>query len=75
MQDEVMVHKVNSIARFFASYPHEEAVVGVAEHLQHFWEPRMRRWLLEYVDGGGEGLHDLIPEAVRRLRPTQTAVR
>ena len=63
-----MVHKANSIAQFFSPYPREEAITGVAEHLQKFWEPRMRRQLLQYLAEGGSGLHELVPEAARRLR-------
>jgi len=69
MHEHVMVHKANSIAQFFAPYPREEAVAGVAEHLQHFWEPRMRRQLLAYVNEGGSGLHELVTAAVERLHP------
>jgi formate dehydrogenase subunit delta len=66
MEEHVMVHKANSIAQFFAAYPREEAIEGVAGHLQRFWEPRMRRQLLEYVAGGGSGLHELVLEAAKR---------
>jgi formate dehydrogenase subunit delta len=62
-----MVHMANQIAQFFASYPREEAVAGVAEHIQKFWEKRMRTQLLGYVAQGGEGLHELVLEAVTRL--------
>ena len=64
-----MVHRANSIAQFFASYPREEAVAGVAKHLQQFWEPRMRRQLHAYIADGGAGLHELVPEAAARLTP------
>lgn len=69
MEDHVMVHKANSIAQFFSSYPREEAVAGVTEHLQKFWEPRMRRKLLQYLSDDGAGLHELVLEAARRLKP------
>ena len=62
-----MVHMANQIALFFASYPKEEAVAGVADHLQKFWEPRMRKQITEYVEHGGSGLHELAFEAVKRL--------
>lgn len=68
MEDHVMVHKVNSIARYFAAYPHDEAIAGVADHIQKFWEPRMRRQLLAYIEAGGADLHELVPEAARRLK-------
>lgn len=63
-----MVHMANQIAAFFASYPHEEAVAGVANHLQKFWEPRMRRQLNDYLAEGGVGLHELVREAVKSVK-------
>ena len=68
MNAEVMVHKANQIALFFSSYPHEEAVAGVTDHLQKFWEPRMRKQIIDYVHDGGDGLHEIVPEAVGRLK-------
>ena len=63
-----MLHKANVIADFFVSYPHEEAVAGVANHLRMYWVPRMRVQIIDYVrEHGGEGLHELVPEAVGRL--------
>jgi len=67
MEVDNMVHMANQIANFFASYPTEQAVAGVADHLQKFWEPRMRKQITEYVAHGGVGLHDLAIEAVKRL--------
>ena len=62
-----MVHRANQIALFFASYPHDEAVAGVTDHLNKFWERRMRQQIVEYVAKGGSGLHQLALEAVKRL--------
>ena len=63
-----MLHMANQIALFFSSYPQEEAVAGVADHLQKFWEPRMRQHLHKFVTGGGGGLHQLVLEAEKRLK-------
>ena len=57
----------NQIAMFFDSYPHEEAVAGVADHLKKFWEKRMRIQLHAHIDNGGAGLHKLVVEAERLL--------
>lgn len=63
-----MLHKANVIAQFFASYPHDEAVAGIANHMRMYWVPRMRVQIIEYVQAhGGEGLHELAAEAVGRL--------
>ena len=32
------------------------AVAGVADHLQKFWDPRMRSQILAHLDAGGDGL-------------------
>jgi formate dehydrogenase subunit delta len=69
MEAENMIHMANQIAIFFASYPHDEAVAGVTDHLEKFWEPRMRRQIIEYVAHGGRGLHEYALEAVKRLAP------
>ena len=68
MEAEHMVHMANQIALFFGSYPKEEAVAGVADHLKKFWERRMRQQIFEYVDAGGSGLNGLVIEAVGLLR-------
>ncbi len=63
-----MVHMANQIALFFASYPKEEAVASITNHLKMFWEPRMRRQIIEYVAAGGAGLNDLAQESVKQLK-------
>jgi formate dehydrogenase subunit delta len=63
-----LVRMANQIATFFNSKPHEEGVAGVAEHINKFWEPRMRRHLFEIIDAGGEGLLPLVLEASAKIR-------
>jgi formate dehydrogenase subunit delta len=63
-----LVRMANDIAHFYAGEPdREEAVNGVASHLKRFWDPRMRRQIIEHLAAGGEGLEDLAREAVGRL--------
>jgi formate dehydrogenase subunit delta len=69
-----MVHNLNQLALFFATYPHEEAVAGVAAHIKAYWSPRMREQLHEYIANGGGGLHTLVPDAVKRLPKTSDGV-
>jgi formate dehydrogenase subunit delta len=40
----------------------------VAQHLKRFWDPRMRKEIVAYVDNGGAGLKELVREAVLKLR-------
>ena len=50
------VRMANQIGDFFASYPEKEALDGIAEHINKFWEPRMRRIFFAHLDAGGEGV-------------------
>ena len=71
MKTSTMVHNANQIALFFASYPREEAIAGVADHLKKFWERRMKDQIVRYVAEDGSGLHDLVVEAVKRLSSSE----
>lgn len=70
-----LVTMANQIGSFFASYPdQEEASTEIANHLQRFWAPQMRRQLLEHVaEHGGEGLAPAVLAAIQanavRLTP------
>jgi formate dehydrogenase subunit delta len=68
MSVERMLHDANQIALYFASYPREEAIAGVADHFKKFWEKRMRQQITDYVARGGAGLNELAVEAVKRLK-------
>lgn len=63
-----IVRMANQIGTFFLSKPHGEGVAGVAEHINKFWEPRMRRHFFEIVDAGGEGLKPIVLEAAAAIR-------
>jgi formate dehydrogenase subunit delta len=68
MSAEHLVRMANQISLFFEAQPdHEEAVAGVLNHLNRFWEPRMRDALVAYRRAGGAGLRETAAEAVARL--------
>ncbi len=76
MTPDLMIHRANQIALYFASYPREEAIAGITDHLRKFWERRMREQITRHVGDGGQGLHELAIEAVKHLAPApQEAVR
>lgn len=68
MSPEKMTRMANQIATFFRLKPQEEAVEAVAKHLNDFWEPRMRRQLLDWIAAGGEGLDPLVISAADAIR-------
>ena len=63
-----LITMANQIARFMESKPHAEGVEGLANHINDFWEPRMRRQLFELLDQGGEGLRPLVLDAAEKIR-------
>jgi formate dehydrogenase subunit delta len=66
MDAHKLVKMANEIASFFEGEP-ERAVVleGIAGHLKRFWDPRMRREILRWMDERqGEGLKDSVRAAI-----------
>lgn len=65
-----LIHMANRIGEFFDAMPDRaEALDGVATHLRKFWDPRMRRELIEAIDAGqAETLLPLVREAVLARR-------
>ena len=63
----------NQIGDFFEAMPdRDQAIRDVASHLQRFWEPRMRRALLEHVAKSGDGeLRPLVRSALQILRDSE----
>lgn len=50
MSPDKLAYMANQIGRFFATQKREEAVTGIENHIRKFWDPRMRRTLLEHLD-------------------------
>ncbi|MCQ8183082.1 formate dehydrogenase subunit delta [Methylomonas sp. EFPC3] len=63
-----LIKMANNIGAFFKSEPeHDVAVAGVEQHIRNFWEPRMRKQIVEYIQHGGNELLDIVAEAVKRI--------
>jgi formate dehydrogenase subunit delta len=69
-----LVYMANQIGKFFTAQDKEAAPEKIADHLKRFWDPRMRRAILEYIDAGGGGLDPDPRSAVEKLRPHAGAV-
>jgi len=65
-----LIKMANEIGGFFAQMPREEAISGTAAHLKNFWEPRMRREIIDYAQRDGGELHEIVRAAVLRLEPS-----
>lgn len=68
MNPQNLGEMANRIADFFAAEPdHAEAVAGVANHIDKFWEPRMQKQLRARIEQGDASLHPLVIEAMRQI--------
>ncbi|WP_439684597.1 NAD-dependent formate dehydrogenase delta subunit [Cupriavidus oxalaticus] len=69
MNVDNLITMANQIGSFFEAMPdREEAVSDIAGHIKRFWEPRMRRALLGHMDAEGDGVSEIVREAVLRHR-------
>ena len=66
-----LVYMANQIGKFFVSEDKKTAVAGIADHLQKFWDPRMRAEITEHLAAGCDGLDPAVREAVASLKPVR----
>ena len=73
MEIHHLVKMANDIGGFFEHMPdHGEAVSSIAMHIKNFWEPRMRRQIIEYAGQDGGALKPIVREAILTLAPAKT---
>jgi formate dehydrogenase subunit delta len=65
MDTQTLTHMANRIGQFYAAQPDRaEALAGIAQHIEKFWAPRMRRQFATHLAAGGEGVHPLVRQAL-----------
>jgi formate dehydrogenase subunit delta len=65
---EQLVKMANEIAAFFANGSEPgQGPQSVAAHLHRYWDPRMRKQIVEYLNDGGADLAPLARSAVEIL--------
>ena len=63
-----LVYMANQIATFFVSEAPDTAAAATADHIRKFWDPRMRRQILDHLAAGrGEGLKPVALAAIQIL--------
>lgn len=69
MDKENLVTMANQIGSFYETMPDRaKALTDIAEHIKKFWDPRMRRELLAYVDAPNQHAWQLIPVVSESIR-------
>jgi formate dehydrogenase subunit delta len=69
MSPDKLAYMANQIGKFFAHQPHDKAVAAIADHLQKFWDPRMRSAILAHF--AEVRLDPLVRQAIERLRASR----
>ena len=74
MSADRLIYMANQIATFFAVSPEDQAVAATADHLRKFWDPRMRKQILEHLRSTkGRGLSPIALAAIQSLASEQAA--
>jgi formate dehydrogenase subunit delta len=50
MSHDKLSYMANQIGRFFAHQKEEQAVAAINDHIRKFWDPRMRKQILDEVE-------------------------
>ena len=74
MSPDKLIYMANQIATFFASKPAAEAAEGVAQHINDFWDPRMRAQMLQIAQTDTAKMHPLVVAALPLVRPPADSV-
>jgi formate dehydrogenase subunit delta len=59
----------NQIGDFFKSYPNEEAIAAIADHINQFWTKRMREDFRAGFETDASALSPLVRQALAAIRP------
>ena len=68
MSPDKLIYMANQIGSFFKTQGEDTAAAGVADHINKFWEPRMRSAILAHWESGGQGLDPIVLNAMRSVR-------
>ncbi len=59
-----LIYMANQIGKYFSSQRGIDPADGIADHLAKYWDPAMRRKIVEHLRDGGAGLDRDVARAV-----------
>ena len=68
MNIQKLIYMANQISNYFKSYPDEKAVISTANHINQFWDKRMKKEIIVYAKKNGDGLNPIALNAVNNLK-------
>ena len=73
MSPDKLVHMANQIGKFFVSQGPDKAPAAIADHIAKFWDPRMRKAIVEHLHAGGASLDPHVLAAVKSLKEARVS--
>ncbi len=67
MEISKLIYMANQIAKNLTYSSDLEAIDATQDHIEKFWDPKMRFLLKNHVVSGGEGLSDIVIKASKKL--------
>ena len=67
MSPDKLVYVANQVATFFKSQPGDKAAAATLNHLERYWEPRMRHEFLAHLAAGGAGMSPVTRQAAEMM--------
>ncbi|PPR79919.1 MAG: hypothetical protein CFH01_00128 [Alphaproteobacteria bacterium MarineAlpha2_Bin1] len=67
MDIQKLVYMVNQISNYFNSYPEEKAIISITNHINQFWDKRMKNEIIFYAKNNGKGLNLSALAAIKNL--------
>lgn len=68
LKDKDIIRMANDIAIFHQSFPEEEAVPMLSEHINKFWHPGMRTRLFELFSADSSAFNGLVAKSISGIK-------
>ena len=69
MQPERLVLMANQIGKAFEPQGEVRALPQIADHIDKFWDPRMKAGMAAHLVAGGAGLDPMVLKAMLLVKP------
>ncbi|MBL43049.1 MAG: formate dehydrogenase [Rhodospirillaceae bacterium] len=68
MNTQKLIYMANQISNYFESYPEEKAIISTTNHINKYWDKRMKKEIIVYAENNGDGLNSVALNAVNNLK-------
>lgn len=68
-----LVHMANQIIQNLRQLPPDEAVETLTNHINKFWDPRMRKGILALAKAGGAGFDPMLMQVIPSIHPPKAS--